>query len=404
MIHLNTSATSFKVASLIIIFTFLTGCRGRSEQRAVHRHMNETRGIDHPVDHDTTGSLSDSLQACCAALPAKPFMQGQLDAGQAGTGPSGMSTEGMVYIPGGTFVMGGDSIWGAPDEFPLHKVKVSPFYMDRHEVTNGQFSDFVEATGYVTTAEREPAWEEIREQLPPGTPKPADSLLRASSLVFIPPDHPVALNNVAAWWKWVAGASWKHPQGPGSSIEGKENEPVVHVSWDDAMAYARWAGKRLPTEAEWEFAARGGLHRRIYSWGNQPINEGTLKANSWQGNFPDENSEKDGFYRLAPVMSYPPNDYGLYDMAGNVWEWCSDWYSAGYYAELNAQGLAVDPQGPPRADYPAEPYSEVKVVRGGSFLCSDQYCSGFRTAARMRTTRDTGLEHTGFRCVISAGG
>ncbi|MEX2427673.1 MAG: formylglycine-generating enzyme family protein [Bacteroidales bacterium] len=374
-----------------VLFSVLnfTGCRQDSKN-----------AVSKKTEH---GVAMDSIQACCAALPDRPYLSGIPDKTGTGVSRGHATPEGMVYIPGGIFVMGGDSVWGQTDEFPLHKVQVSPFYMDRHEVTNAQFGEFVEATGYVTTAERKPDWEEIRKQLPPGTPRPDEEFLTAASLVFVPPDHPVPFNNVAAWWKWVPGASWRHPHGPGSSTGGSPDEPVVHVSWEDAAAYAAWAGKRLPTEAEWEFASRGGLERSVYSWGNQPINEGALKANSWQGNFPNENTGEDNFPRVAPVMSYPPNGYGLYDMAGNIWEWCSDWYRPDYYAELSKQGTAIDPQGPDEPYDPMEPYVEKRVVRGGSFLCSDQYCSGFRNAARMKTSWDTGLEHTGFRCVIPAG-
>jgi len=307
----------------------------------------------------------------------------------------------MNYIPGGSFVMGGDSIWGRPDEFPRHQVKVSSFYMDKHEVTNAQFRAFVEATNYVTTAERKPDWEEIKKQLPAGTPKPADSLMVAASLVFSPSNHPVSLNNASVWWKWVPGADWRHPQGPKSNIVGKDNYPVVQVSWDDAVAYARWAGKRLPTEAEWEFAARGGKPNSIYPWGDEPVNKGVIKANTWQGNFPNENAEKDHYYRAAPVMTFSPNGYGLYDMAGNVWEWCSDWYRPYYYAACAQKGLLTNPAGPADSYDPQEPTVPKRVVRGGSFLCTDQYCSGFRVSARMKTSPDTSLEHTGFRCVVS---
>ena len=308
----------------------------------------------------------------------------------------------MTYIPGGSFVMGGDSIWGRPDGFSRHKVKVSSFYMDRHEVTNAQFRAFVEASGYITTAERKPDWEEMKKQLPAGTSKPADSLLIAASLVFLPPNHPVGLDNVAEWWKWVAGADWRHPQGPKSNIEGKDNFPVVQVSWDDAKAYADWAGKRLPTEAEWEYAARGRKPNSIYPWGNEPIEQGKVKANSWQGHFPDKNTEKDNYYRASPVKMFQPNGYGLYDMAGNVWEWCSDWYRPDYYSTSAKQENVADPRGPEDSFDPDEPTVPKRVVRGGSFLCTDQYCSGFRVSARMKTSPDTSLEHTGFRCVVPA--
>jgi formylglycine-generating enzyme required for sulfatase activity len=312
--------------------------------------------------------------------------------------PQGIaSTAGMVLIEGGTFLMGADNEQGRRDEYPKHQVKVKSFYMDTHEVTNAQFRKFVEATGYVTTAEKKPDWEELKKQLPPGTPKPSEDLLVASSLVFSPPAQQIQLTNAAQWWSWVAGADWRHPDGPASSIAGKDKHPVVHISWDDAMAYCQWAGKRLPTEAEWEWAARGGKKENIYPWGNEPIDQGKIKANSWQGQFPHNNTKKDAFYGLSPVGTFAPNGYGLYDMAGNVWEWCSDWYHASYYQTVS--NGADNPQGPTSSFDPEDPTVPKKVVRGGSYLCNDSYCSGYRVAARMKSSRDTGLSHTGFRCV-----
>ena len=285
--------------------------------------------------------------------------------------PGVLSKEGMVWIPGGEFMMGATDEEGRPDEYPSRKVTVKGFWMDATEVTNAQFRKFVEATGYVTTAEQNVTWEELKTQLPAGTPKPHDSLLKASSLVFTPPAQAVPLDDVSQWWSWRRGADWKHPQGPESDINGKDNYPVVHISWNDAAAYCKWAGKRLPTEAEWEFASRGGKQQEKYPWGNEDPSAGKPKANTWQGEFPNHNTNVDGYYRSAPVHSFEANGYGLYDMAGNVWEWCSDWYEG----------------------------SQMKVVRGGSFMCNASYCKGYRVTARMKTSPDTGLEHTGFRCV-----
>lgn len=311
------------------------------------------------------------------------------------------SHAGMVYVPGGPFGMGGDNAQASPDEYPKHTVNVSPFWMDATEVTNAQFKEFVDATGYTTTAERKPDWEELKKGLPPGTPKPPDSALVASSLVFRQTSGPVDLADYSQWWAWTPGADWRHPQGPGSDIKGKEAYPVVQVSWDDAMAYCQWAGKRLPTEAEWEAAARGGVAAKIYSWGDEPINAGKPKANSWEGKFPYLNERKDGYITAAPVRRFAPNGYGLYDMAGNVWEWCADWYDAAYYKSGEGKTL-TNPQGPDKSHDPEDPYTPKRSLRGGSFLCNDSYCSGYRVARRMKSSPDTGLEHTGFRCVKSA--
>ena len=308
------------------------------------------------------------------------------------------SHAGMVYIAGGSFEMGGDNEQADADEYPKHRVQVSPFYIDETEVTNAAFQKFVDATGYITTAERKPDWEVMKKTLPPGTPKPPDSLLVEASLVFKKTTGPVDLNDYSQWWSWVKGANWKHPQGPGSSIKGKENYPVVHISWDDAIAYCKWAGKRLPTEAEWEFAARGGLVNAVYPWGNEPVNAGKPKCNSWEGRFPYLNEAKDGYFTSAPVKSFAPNGYGLYDMAGNVWEWCSDWYKYDYYSTCKEK-TTVNPKGPETSYDPQEPYTAKRSLRGGSFLCNDSYCSGYRVARRRKSSPDTGLEHAGFRCV-----
>lgn len=331
----------------------------------------------------------------CMMVPAR-FAATPVDSSLKFNGDT--SVKGMVFIKGGTFMMGGDNAQASGDEYPKHKVQLNGFWMDATEVTNAAFAKFVKATHYITTAEKKPDWEEMKKTLPPGTTRPADSLLVAASLVFHQTSGPVDLNDYSQWWSWVKGADWKHPEGPGSNIEGKENYPVVQVSWYDAMAYCKWAGKRLPTEAEWEFAARGGLENQIYPWGNEPINEGKPKANSWGGKFPYYNDDKDGFVKLAPIKSFMPNGYGLYDMAGNVWEWCSDWYDAAYYKSF-ANAVAINPKGPAKSNDPMDPYTPKRSLRGGSFLCNDSYCSGYRVARRMKSSPDTGLEHTGFRCV-----
>jgi len=307
---------------------------------------------------------------------------------------------GMVWIPGGEFTMGTDSELAWPDERPAHRVLVAGFWMDRTEVTNAQFRAFVAATGYVTTAEKPPLLEDILRQSPPGTPPPDPEVLVPGSLVFRPTAGPVDLQHYSQWWHWTPGASWRHPEGPGSDLAGKDDHPVVHVSWDDAVAYCRWAGKRLPTEAEWEFAARGGRDGLPYVWGDQPFAPAQPQANLWQGNFPYKNSADDGHARTAPVQSYAPNAFGLYDMAGNVWEWCADWYQRDLY-RTRAGGLVVNPTGPERSSDPARPYSPQRVQRGGSFLCNDSYCSRYRPAARHGGSPDTGMSHVGFRCALT---
>ena len=305
----------------------------------------------------------------------------------------------MVLIPGGVFSMGGDGD-GWKDEFPKHKVEIDSFWMDINEVTNNQFLEFVNSTGYITTAERNIDWNQIKKDLPPNTPKPDDSYLVPSSLVFFPTSGAVNLNDVSQWWKFINGANWRQPQGPGSNIDGKGNHPVVHVSWYDAIAYCEWAGSRLPTEAEWEYASRGGIIDATFSWGNEDLNEGKLKANTWNGNFPYYNSKDDGFIYTADVRSFEPNGYGLFDMSGNVWEWCSDWYDENYYYSVS-EILSINPQGPPKSYDSNEPYAQKKVSRGGSFLCHKSYCTGYRNSMRMKSTPDTSSMHTGFRTVRS---
>jgi formylglycine-generating enzyme len=306
---------------------------------------------------------------------------------------------GMAWIPGGEFTMGTDDPSAWPDEKPTHRVRVNGFWMDETEVTNAQFRAFVEATGYVTTAEKPPSLEEIMKQSRPGTPPPPREKLVPGSLVFRPTKGPVDLRDYTQWWEWTPGANWRCPEGPGSNIDGKDEHPVVHVSWDDAVAYAKWAGKRLPTEAEWEFAARGGLDGKTYVWGDAPLDEAKPQCNIWQGEFPWKNTANDGYERTAPVKSYAPNGYGLYDMAGNAWEWCADWYDHDLYQHRAGKGTIDNPQGPEHSYVPHQPYSEQRVQRGGSFLCCDTYCSRYRPSARHGCSPDTGMSHVGFRCV-----
>jgi formylglycine-generating enzyme len=305
----------------------------------------------------------------------------------------------MAWIAGGEFTMGSDDALARADEKPPHRVRVDAFWMDETEVTNAQFRDFVDATRYVTTAERKPLWEDLQKQLPPGTPKPPDELLVAGSLVFTPTEKPMPLDNHGRWWRWQVGADWRHPDGPDSSIDGKDHHPVVHVSWEDATAYAHWAGKRLPTEAEWEFAARGGLDGKPFVWGDEPLSD--KSANVWQGSFPNSDLASDGFRGTAPVKSFAPNGYGLYDMAGNVWEWVADWYRPDTYARRAGAGAVLNPLGPDDSFDPQEPYTSKRAIRGGSYLCNDSYCAGYRPSARMKTDPLTGLSHTGFRCIMT---
>lgn len=312
---------------------------------------------------------------------------------------------GMVWIPGGEFSMGRSDptreLCGGndpmPDARPIHRVRVGGFWMDATEVTNAQFAEFVAATGYVTVAERP-----LRPEDFPGVPREA---LVPGSVVFAPPARAVSHRDPLQWWRYVPGATWRQPEGPGSSITGRERFPVVHVAHEDAAAYARWAGKRLPTEAEWEFAARGGRAGESYPWGDELQPAGRWLANIWQGDFPHAGRADDGFARAAPVGSFPANGYGLHDMAGNVWEWCSDWYRPDAYARQAAsQPVAVDPRGPSQAESfdPQEPGVAKRVQRGGSFLCTDQYCTRYMNGARGKGAPDTGSIHVGFRCVRDA--
>ena len=298
----------------------------------------------------------------------------------------------MVFIPGGEFWMGSAEA-NFKDAQPWHRVRLSGFWIDTTEVTNEEFARFVEATGYITVAERTPN----RKDFPNA---PLENLV-AGSVVFTPPTSPVSLGNHYQWWNYVKGASWRHPDGPNSTIRGLEKHPVVHIAYQDAVAYAEWAGKRLPTEAEFEYAERGGLDRKRFAWGDEYQVNGKFMANTFQGHFPDRNTGEDGFLTTAPVASFPPNGFGLYDMSGNVWEWTSDWYRADYYATLGGR-LAVNPQGPKDSFDAAEPGVPKRVQRGGSFLCADEYCARYIVGGRGKGDPDTGTNHLGFRCVLNS--
>jgi sulfatase modifying factor 1 len=324
----------------------------------------------------------------------------------AAPAPPGPAPEGMVWIPGGEFSMGCDDPRrlphggpdGMPDARPIHRISVDPFWMDRVEVTNRQYAAFVEATGYVTVAEHTPTAAEF-----PGAPP---EKLVAGSVVFTPPREQVPLNDHYLWWDYVKGANWKHPEGPESSTRGREDYPVTHIAYPDAEAYAKWAGKRLPTEAEWEFAARGGVAGKAYSWGDEFRPGGRWMANTFQGRFPGKDTGADGFAGVAPVAQFPANGYGLFDMAGNVWEWCSDWYRPDIYAECAAaelKGAVVrNPQGPSSSFDPSEPRERKRVHRGGSFLCTEEYCTRYMIGTRGKGEISSASNHLGFRCVKAA--
>ena len=307
---------------------------------------------------------------------------------------------GMRLIPAGEFQMGSTDERAWAEEKPAHKVRLShPYYLDETEVTNSQFQRFVKASGYRTVAERAVKVQDIMAQLPPGSRPPPAAMLQPGSLVFVTPVGEVDLRDLSQWWKWTPGASWRAPEGPSSSLKGRDQHPVVHLAWADALAFCRWAGKRLPTEAEWERAARGGVDGLTYVWGSDTPKDmartGWL-ANIWQGVFPTRNDATDGFERTAPARSFRPNPYGLYDMAGNVWEWTADWYDVNAY-EARAGRDVVDPTGP------AQPMNRDlrRVQRGGSFLCHDSYCSRYRPGARQGAAADSGSSHAGVRCAKS---
>ena len=312
--------------------------------------------------------------------------------------------KGMVWISGGEFIQGAvpQDNMAMAHEKPAHKVAVDGFFMDITEVTNDEFNKFVDETGYITQAERKIDWEEMKKQVPEGTPKPHDSIMQPGSLTFKKTQNPVSnLYDFSQWWRWTIGANWKQPNGPGSSIKGKGNHPVVHISYEDALSYCEWVGRRLPTEAEWEKAARGNKESNTYFWGEDSSVLSQM-ANTWEGEFPVMNTQTDGFENRAPVKTYPPNEFGLYDMAGNVWEWTSDWYNTNYYIEVSTnKELIYNPSGAERPYNQRDPYAKEKIMKGGSFLCNASYCASYRISSRMATSMDSSLEHLGLRAVAT---
>ncbi len=325
------------------------------------------------------------------AKPAGYAKQAGYSKPAAYTAAAGKDTGKMVLITGGTYLMGTNDPRFA-DAAPEHSVKVGGFYMDAHEVTNAQFAAFVKATGYVTVAER--------PLNPKDYPGVDTALLKPGSAVFTPPDHPVGLDNPLVWWRYVPKANWRHPKGPGSTIAGRGHEPVTQVAYVDAVAYAKWAGKRLPTEAEWEYAARGGKGNHTFYWGDSLRPGGKWVANIFQGTFPYQNLKQDGFEGVAPVESFPANPFGLFDMDGNVWEWCADYYRPDYYTG----NVSDNPKGPSDSYDPDEPGAVKRVQRGGSFLCSDEYCIRYRAGSRGKGEESSGSNNLGFRCVRDVGG
>lgn len=362
-------------ASIVVIVPLLAGAilLGKSTWFS-HRRDNTHAAHEH-ADHNSS---------------PKPAPGTESRVSTNSTPPPGPAPEGMVWIPGGTFWMGCEDC-DMPDTTPVHLVEVDGFWMDKAPVTNAQFAQFVDATGYVTIAERKPD--------PKDYPEVDPKSLVAGSAVFTPPPQDVPLDDITQWWRYVPGASWKHPEGPASSTKDREDHPAVQIAWEDAVAYAKWAGKRLPTEAEFEFAARGGKDRDRYAWGNELKPGGQWAANIWQGRFPSENTAEDGYLRTSSVMAFPANGFGLYDVGGNVWQWCSDWYRPDYFATLAESGVAHNPQGPADSDDPREPGVPKRVQKSGSFLCSDRYCSRYLVGSRGRGAVDSGGSNTGFRCV-----
>lgn len=317
--------------------------------------------------------------------------------------PAIKTPKNMVWVDGKTFLRGAKKSdkYAMPREKPAHLVTVGGFFIDATEVTNKEYKKFVKATNYITVAERKIDWEEMKKQLPPNTPKPHDSILQPGSLIFNKNINAVVnMNNYAQWWTWKIGANWKHPSGPNSTIEGKDDYPVVHIALEDALAYCKWANRRLPTEAEWEAAAQGSNNNTIFTWGNDAsiLNS---NANTWQGVFPTKNEPKDGFEFVSAIKSYPPNSIGLYDMLGNVWELTSDLFNVNYYKDLDISQPLLNPKGAKKSYSPNNPYQVEHVIKGGSFLCHESYCASFRISARMGVSIDSGSDHMGFRTVAT---
>jgi sulfatase modifying factor 1 len=370
----------------LALFGFLTSY-------AVHKAHSDSK-----VDAAPHGASSDAIayehgipaakrQAFATSAETAPHLNNS-------TAPGRRAPDGMVSIPGGEFWMGSDDPM-FKDARPWHRVYLDGYFIDKTLVTNQQFAEFVKATNYVTIAEQTPRAEDF-----PGAPP---ENLVAGSVVFSPPNHPVPLNDHFQWWSYVKGANWRHPQGPASDLQGKQTHPVVHIAYADAEAYCQWEDKRLPTEAEFEFAERGGLDRKPYAWGDEFKPGGKFMANTFQGHFPDKSTPEDGYVTTSPAGAFPANGYGLFDMSGNVWEWTSDWYRPDYYQALADSGrVARNPQGPPESFDPSEPGVAKKVHRGGSFLCTDQYCSRYKVGGRGKGEPDTGTNHLGFRCVMPA--
>ena len=379
------------VCAVFALSLSLFSCKDRGNQQNKNNSLtNKTAAASHPA---LNGKMPLDCTLCKEPSRAGLLM-GAADTGTdsagaantAGAVSSGADTGKMVLIKGGSFQMGSSQF---PDAQPVHRVNISSFYMDTHEVTNDQFAKFVAATHYVTVAERP-----LNPKDYPGVP--VDKLVPGSG-VFTPPSHPVSLNNPMAWWSYVPGANWRHPKGPSTSIEGKGQLPVVQVCYEDCLAYAKWAGKRLPTEAEWEYAARAGKHFDDYYWGKELHPGGRFMANNFQGHFPDNNTKADGYDELAPIERYPVSAYGLYDMEGNAWEWCSDFYRPDYYGSSPAS----DPQGPKDSYDPEEPGQVKRVQRGGSFLCSDEYCIRYKAGSRGKGEPTSASNNLGFRLVRS---